>query len=90
MVIHSKVVALPNEGPLAVIPFEAGAFVTTTYTLTFEDGLLTRIVLGSLFIFLLKKCLDRLPNLKTVDDDEIPRLHEAYRRALVRRFDDTG
>ena len=38
----------------------------------------------------LAQLLDLVTHVQIADEREVPRLHEAYRRVLVRRFDNPG
>lgn len=39
--VHSSIVFVPNEGPIGLVPYKAGAFVKTVYDVSFEEGMLT-------------------------------------------------
>ena len=39
--VHTAIAFAPNEGPVGVVPFNAGAFVKTVYDVKFDDGMLT-------------------------------------------------
>ena len=48
------------------------------------------VIAGRCLLLPLAQLLDLVTHVQIADEDEVPRLQEAYRRALVRRFDNPG
>ena len=48
------------------------------------------VIAGRCLLLPLAQLLDLVTRVQIADEDEVPRLHEAYQRALVRRFDNPG
>ena len=48
------------------------------------------VIAGRCLLLPLAQLPDLVTHVQIADEDEVPRLHEAYRRALARRFDNPG